>query len=46
VANLTDGLVTAGEDSSATLPVSAQPGFYKPKDSDFAPRVGLSLIHI
>jgi hypothetical protein len=42
VANLTDGLVTAGEDSSATLPVSAQPGFYKPKDSDFAPRVGFA----
>lgn len=42
VANLTDGLVTAGEDSSATLPVSSQPGFYKPKNSDFAPRLGFA----
>ncbi|MGB6431796.1 MAG: TonB-dependent receptor, partial [Candidatus Acidiferrales bacterium] len=42
VANLTDGLVTAGADSSATLPVSSEPGFYKPKDSDFAPRLGFA----
>jgi hypothetical protein len=42
VANLTDGLVTAGEDSSATLPVSSEPGFYKSKDRDFAPRLGFA----
>jgi hypothetical protein len=42
IANLTDGLVTAGEDSSATLPVSGQAGFYKTKSSDIGPKLGFA----
>ena len=42
VANLTDGLVTAGELSSATLPVASEPGFYKSKDSNFGPKLGFA----
>ncbi|MGD0841463.1 MAG: TonB-dependent receptor, partial [Candidatus Acidiferrales bacterium] len=42
VANLTDGLVTAGADSSTTLPASSLAGFYHPKNSDFGPKLGFA----